>query len=417
VLRRTTLCCALICLAAALAASRAFAVRVDFPLGGDDEGGAPPSPVLMRTIVQTVVHAEPKSWSPMIARIEADAVLQLTAGHGDAGCAGGWMARAAGGYVCAKRLFETFEKAPRPSPEDRPDLLSGTSQVLLGPGGANLFRSISDLDLGQALVLLFRGSVLTIRERLHRNGEDFVITRGGMYARARNAVDLPKPIPSLAVDVPAGAPRPGGVVISAGAVARAEPRADAPSLRPLARWSAIPGPATGLPAVTGGFVALSDGGFAADDDIARVREAPMPSGLATDERWIAVDLGEQLLHAYVGTRLARIVPCSTGLSGNTPKGHYRIQWKRRLQTMQLKGGHVRVEDVQWVMYYDKARSIAIHAATWHDGFGRRMSHGCVNLPTDDARWLYEWSSPSPAAEDSETFPHEGAPGTRVIVFE
>jgi lipoprotein-anchoring transpeptidase ErfK/SrfK len=47
-----------------------------------------------------------------------------------------------------------------------------------------------------------------------------------------------------------------------------------------------------------------------------------------------------------------------------------------------------LEDVPWTMYFDEGR--ALHGAYWHDGFGFRRSHGCVNLPITDAHWLYRW---------------------------
>jgi lipoprotein-anchoring transpeptidase ErfK/SrfK len=329
---------------------------------------AAPYSDLRETATQIVVHAEPKPWSDMIARIEPGAVLRVAPGKGRIGCPKGWMERESGGFVCAKRLKQTDETSPRPSPDDRPDILDGTSPHLLGPGGAKLYRSLGDIDLGRALILLFRNSVLTTTTRIRRNGDEYLRTRRGMLARAANAVALPPPVLSLGVDVPPDAPIPAAVPVPSGA-------------------------------------------------LAQVRTAPVPSPLAPDEKWIAVDLAQQLLHAYVGERPVRIVPCSTGINGNTKPGSYRIQWKRRLQTLQLKRGHIRVEDVQWVMYYDKADSIAIHTAYWHDDFGKRASHGCVNVPRDDARWLYEWSSPTPAPEDSETFSHDGARGTRVVVFE
>jgi hypothetical protein len=298
---------------------------------------AAPFTEIRRTTVQTIVHAVPKPWGDMTARIEPDAVLRLAAGKGKVGCPSGWMEREAGGFVCAKRLAATEETEPRPAPEDVPGLLDGTSPYLVGPGGAKLYRSLGDIDLGRSLILLFRNSVLATVERIRRNGEDYLRTRRGWLARAANAVALPPPILSLGVDVPEGAPIPASVP-------------------------------------------LPDGGSA------QVRTAPAPGALEPDERWIAVDLQQQLLHAYVGERLVRAIPCSTGIDDNTRPGSYRIQWKRRLQTLQLKRGHIRVEDVQWVMYYDKANSIAIHTAYWHSGFGRRMSHGCVNVPRDDARW-------------------------------
>ena len=34
---------------------------------------------------------------------------------------------------------------------------------------------------------------------------------------------------------------------------------------------------------------------------------------------------------------------------------------------------------------------AIHGTYWHTNFGHPMSHGCVNLPTAEAKWFYEWA--------------------------
>jgi hypothetical protein len=51
-----------------------------------------------------------------------------------------------------------------------------------------------------------------------------------------------------------------------------------------------------------------------------------------------------------------------------------------------------IEDVPWTMYFQG--SYALHAAFWHDRFGSSRSHGCVNLSPADARWLFEWSTPT-----------------------
>ena len=34
----------------------------------------------------------------------------------------------------------------------------------------------------------------------------------------------------------------------------------------------------------------------------------------------------------------------------------------------------------------------IHGTYWHHNFGTPMSHGCVNMLTEDAGWLYDWAS-------------------------
>ena len=37
------------------------------------------------------------------------------------------------------------------------------------------------------------------------------------------------------------------------------------------------------------------------------------------------------------------------------------------------------------------RGYAFHGAPWRSSSGTR-SHGCINLPVSDAKWLYDWAS-------------------------
>jgi lipoprotein-anchoring transpeptidase ErfK/SrfK len=46
-------------------------------------------------------------------------------------------------------------------------------------------------------------------------------------------------------------------------------------------------------------------------------------------------------------------------------------------------------NVPHVMYFHKG--YAIHGTYWHNNFGRRMSHGCVNANKAAAAWLYNWA--------------------------
>jgi len=43
-----------------------------------------------------------------------------------------------------------------------------------------------------------------------------------------------------------------------------------------------------------------------------------------------------------------------------------------------------LEEVPWTMFFDEGR--ALHGAYWHDSFGYRRSHSCVNLSITDAKW-------------------------------
>jgi lipoprotein-anchoring transpeptidase ErfK/SrfK len=58
-----------------------------------------------------------------------------------------------------------------------------------------------------------------------------------------------------------------------------------------------------------------------------------------------------------------------------------------------------LQSVPWVMYFDDA--ISLHGTYWHDGFGYRHSHGCVNLSISDARYVFNWTGETPPNEDGE----------------
>jgi hypothetical protein len=49
-----------------------------------------------------------------------------------------------------------------------------------------------------------------------------------------------------------------------------------------------------------------------------------------------------------------------------------------------------LENVPWTLYFDG--SISIHGTYWHDGFGYRHSHGCVNMSLTDSFWVFQWSA-------------------------
>jgi lipoprotein-anchoring transpeptidase ErfK/SrfK len=112
-----------------------------------------------------------------------------------------------------------------------------------------------------------------------------------------------------------------------------------------------------------------------------------PTG-STTERWIDVNLSSQSLVAYEGDTPVYWVTVSTGLPGTpTVTGQYRIYVKYPAQTMSGPGYYL--PDVPYVMYF--YQGYGIHGTYWHNNFGHPMSHGCVNTPTPDAAWLYNWA--------------------------
>jgi lipoprotein-anchoring transpeptidase ErfK/SrfK len=119
--------------------------------------------------------------------------------------------------------------------------------------------------------------------------------------------------------------------------------------------------------------------------------APLPavarSGNGT--RWIDVDLTNQRVYAYEGDVIVNSFIVSTGTwLTPTVTGQYNIYVKYRSTKMSGPGYYL--PNVPYVMYFYKG--YGLHGTYWHNNFGTPMSHGCVNLRTDEAEWLFNWAS-------------------------
>jgi hypothetical protein len=145
--------------------------------------------------------------------------------------------------------------------------------------------------------------------------------------------------------------------------------------------------------VTGGKVRIADDEWIARDQLRIATIAAPPEGSTLTERWFDVDLDEQVLVAYEGAAPVYATLVSTGKWGHdTPTEMSRVESKYQTATMNSDKVDVySVADVPWTMYYD--HNFALHTSYWHDGFGGKRSHGCINLSPHDARVLYKWSSP------------------------
>ncbi|MBC8330497.1 MAG: L,D-transpeptidase, partial [Anaerolineae bacterium] len=107
------------------------------------------------------------------------------------------------------------------------------------------------------------------------------------------------------------------------------------------------------------------------------------------ERWIDIDLSDQRLYAYVDDDLVKSFVVSTGTwQYPTVTGQFHIYVKYLHADMAGPGYYL--PDVPYTMYFYKG--YGIHGTYWHNNFGTPMSHGCVNMITDDAGWIYNWAS-------------------------
>lgn len=116
---------------------------------------------------------------------------------------------------------------------------------------------------------------------------------------------------------------------------------------------------------------------------------PVVEATVSGERWIDVNLTTQTVTAYTGASPLQTFIVSTGTwQYPTVTGEYRIYVKYASADMAGPGYYLPA--VPYVMYFYEG--YGLHGTYWHNNFGTPMSHGCVNLRTDEAAWLFEWAS-------------------------
>lgn len=139
--------------------------------------------------------------------------------------------------------------------------------------------------------------------------------------------------------------------------------------------------ANNAPADAPADAALANGGVQAP--VYNAETTPMRKG-----KWIEVILEEQRLIAWEEGRMVMTTLVSTGVRRTpTPPGSFRIS--RKYEKQRMRGPDYDLPNVPWVMYF--YQNYALHGTYWHNNFGQPMSHGCINLPTGKAAWLFQWA--------------------------
>ena len=108
---------------------------------------------------------------------------------------------------------------------------------------------------------------------------------------------------------------------------------------------------------------------------------------------MVVDLSDQKLTVYDSQdQVVRVIPVSIGKASTpTPTGLGSVLTKYRSVTMRGRG-YV-APGVPYAMCITANEMICLHGAPWQEdagqAFGIPRSHGCVRMPTHQARWLFE----------------------------
>jgi len=135
--------------------------------------------------------------------------------------------------------------------------------------------------------------------------------------------------------------------------------------------------------------------------------APISPEVEIQYKRIDVDLYMQTLTAseynkpVLQTKISSGIPSGprgpNGLSTKTPEGEFRIQDKMPAKHMGDGNLFADADDyelpgVPWTCFFTE-HGHAFHGTYWHDNFGVPMSHGCVNMRTEEAKWLFRWAMP------------------------
>ena len=137
-----------------------------------------------------------------------------------------------------------------------------------------------------------------------------------------------------------------------------------------------------------------------------------------DEKLVVVERDTQMVTAFEGEKLVFSNRCSSGAEGTeTPKGEFRTYHKGPSVHMTNQGDALEniynLPGVPWCSFFT-GLGHAFHGTYWHNDYGRPRSHGCVNLTSEEAKFIYRWTLPTvPPEADYVHLPGEG---TRVQVI-
>jgi hypothetical protein len=138
---------------------------------------------------------------------------------------------------------------------------------------------------------------------------------------------------------------------------------------------------------------------------------------------VRVNWHEQSLSCYEGNTEVYFCRISSGVeAGSTPISAFGsdgfLIW-RKLYSLHMSGGtNAEGWDLPGIGYTSlfHGEGVAIHSTYWHNNFGEPMSHGCVNVRPQDAKWLFRWTNPEvPFQTGDVTIVGDGS--TRIQVTE
>lgn len=357
---------------------------------------------------ETVVRGRP--WVPhrRIATIAGGTrlvVRGVVESRDKEGCKGKqWYAVRPFGFVCSEHVKES-EYAPVPGVALPP--LPGRrlphSYAIVKHDGVVEYASVADVQAGIVQRELVKSMSIVVKRNVEIDGASYIESQHGTLVPRDGVGWMGQGSEWHGVALTDVGPGPA-FAWTVGEETRVlgEPRSDATVVRKASkreRVDLLEPDAAGRPQ----FWRVGDGEWIAAKELAEVIVIDPPEGALVparvqatgNDQWIDVDVGEQVLVAYRGKTPVFATLVASGRSSPTPLGNYPIWAKVASMDManqDYEDKPFMVQGVPWVLLFQAHN--AIHGAYWHDRFGARRSHGCVNLAPIDARWVFEWAGPT-----------------------
>ncbi|HLO15783.1 MAG TPA: L,D-transpeptidase [Anaerolineales bacterium] len=154
-----------------------------------------------------------------------------------------------------------------------------------------------------------------------------------------------------------------------------------------------------------------------DEDV-----APINPDVDPNDKKIVANLDYQTLSCFEGKTEVYFCRISSGLNYDpqtgqlsdklaTPIGNLLTHWK--IISLNMTAGTFQsgysTPAVPWTTMIS-GDGISIHGAFWHNAFGEKRSHGCINIAPEDAKWIFRWTTPYVSLAQSEvrvTLPDHG----------
>jgi len=151
-----------------------------------------------------------------------------------------------------------------------------------------------------------------------------------------------------------------------------------------------------------------------------------------EDKHILVSLKDQTLSAFEAEKLVFMTKISSGLGYKevslknptataTPRGTFFVTSKypsKHMGGVVATGapGSYTLPGVAWTTFFVFETGVAFHGTYWHNNFGSQMSHGCVNMRNNDAKWVFRWVNPAydPPYKNHCDWYNTGH-GTRIVI--